>query len=124
MARTQRTQTTLYEKYGPEGIKAVVDEFYDRCLADPNVNYYFDGVDMHMLRMHQAAFVSYILGSPKPYTNAKLREAHKGLGIQEQDYEIILKHLDGAMKKFNLDLEDRAKILAIFRTFKAFIINQ
>lgn len=40
-------EETLYEWLsGRESIAAVVDEFYDRVMADDQVNYYFEDIDM------------------------------------------------------------------------------
>jgi hemoglobin len=39
--------TTLYEKLGGhEAIQSVVDDFYNRILADDTINHFFADVDM------------------------------------------------------------------------------
>ncbi|WP_206425311.1 group I truncated hemoglobin [Staphylospora marina] len=115
----------LFEKLGgEEAVRAVVNEFYDRVLNDSRVSGIFDGVDMNILRSHQTIFMSFMLGSPVKFEGKTLREAHKGLGITSEEYEIILDHLNGALKKFNVGIEERAKILAFVRTLKPFIMGQ
>ena len=42
---------TLYDRLGErEGIQAVVDDFYDRLLADDDLGPFFAGADMEKLR--------------------------------------------------------------------------
>lgn len=54
---------TLYERLGGEdAIAAVVDEFYDRVVADEQVAYYFEDVDMQQQRAHQTQFISSVAG--------------------------------------------------------------
>jgi hemoglobin len=48
-----------------QAIGLVVDEFYNRVLADDTVNHFFVHTDMQKQRSHQKAFISYALGSPE-----------------------------------------------------------
>ena len=46
---------SLYERLGQEqGIRAAVDEFYDRVTGDPELKPYFDGIDMARLQIGRA----------------------------------------------------------------------
>lgn len=117
---------TLYEKLGGEkAIAAVVNEFYDRMINDEKVSHYFRYTDMEKLRKHQISyFMSYALGGPNKYEGATLRESHKGLNISHEHYEIAIKHLNGALRKYNVPLEDRVKIEAFLRSVKPHIIHK
>jgi hemoglobin len=118
------TKSTLYEKLGGEQtIAAVITEFYNRMLQDDRVNHHFIGVNMEQLRRHKITyFMSYALGGPKRYEGITLRQAHAGLNITSEEYEIAIKHLNSSLRKFNVQLEDIAKIEAFLRTVKPHII--
>ena len=85
---------TIYEQLGEEnGIRAAVDDFYARVLADPELKTYFDGVDMARLRSHQALLLVQVTGGPARYEGRDLAEAHRGLNITSADYERVVAHL-------------------------------
>lgn len=91
--------TTLYEKLGGEqAIKQVVDDFYTRVLADDTVNSFFAHTDMEKQRRHQTAFISFVLGSPIPYTGRSMEKAHVGLNLQPEHFDAIVKYLSEALE--------------------------
>jgi hemoglobin len=83
---------------GGAAVSAVVNDFYRRVLADPQLAPYFEGVDMVRLKRHQALLVTQVLGGPDNYTGRPLGEAHAGLGIDHDDFNSVVGHLAAAMK--------------------------
>jgi hemoglobin len=83
---------------GGAAVSAVVNDFYRRVLADPQLAPYFEGVDMVRLKRHQALLVTQVLGGPENYTGRPLGEAHAGLGIDHDDFTAVVGHLAAAMK--------------------------
>lgn len=118
--------TTLYEKLGGEKtIAAVVNEFYDRMIKDDKVSHFFKDTDMERLRRHQITyFMSYALGGPNKYEGSTLRASHKGMNITHEQYEVAIQHLNGALRKFNVPLEDRVKMEVFLRSVKPHIIHK
>lgn len=58
-------QESLYEKLGGrDSIEKVVDRFYEKVLADPIVNHFFEHTNMDKQRKHQTKFLSYALEDP------------------------------------------------------------
>ena len=77
------TESTLYERIGGEAaVRAAVDRFYERALANPELQGFFTAVSMPRLKSHQFAFLSQALGGPKQYNGASMRDAHSRLAIQ------------------------------------------
>lgn len=71
------TQETLYNRLGQrEGIRTVVDEFYDRLLADEKLGPLFEDADVDRLRETQTDFLCEKAGGPETYDAAPVREAH------------------------------------------------
>ncbi|MGA9175058.1 MAG: group 1 truncated hemoglobin [Thermoactinomyces sp.] len=118
------TKSTLYERLGGEQtIAAVINEFYNRMIQDDRVNHHFIGVNMEVLRRHQITyFMSFALGGPKRYEGSTLRQSHAGLNITSEEYEIAIKHLNSSLRKFNVQLEDIARVEAFLRSVKPHII--
>ena len=115
---------TLYERLGgTDGIEAVVDEFYDRVVADEQVAYYFDDVDMQQQRAHQTQFISSVAGGPVEYTGDDMKTAHDHLGITPSEFEAIAGHLEDALVEFDVDEDDRQAVLEAVASYQDAIVT-
>lgn len=82
---------------GAPAVTAVVADFYDRVLADPELAPFFEGVDLARLRRHQVLLVSQVLGGPAEYDGRELRDAHSGMEITGEHFSAVVTHLVDAM---------------------------
>lgn len=115
---------TLYDRLGGEpAIGAVVDEFYDRVLADESLAHHFDDVDMSEQRSHQTKFISAVTGGPIQYGGDDMRTAHEGLSITDEEFDAIAGHLDDALREFDVDGADREAVLEAIEGFRAEIVE-
>ncbi|MEW2427544.1 group 1 truncated hemoglobin [Micromonospora sp. NPDC047644] len=78
---------------GASSVKAAVELFYDKVLADPELAGYFDGVDMAGQRRHLALMLTVVLGGPNEYAGRGLAEAHQPLGITVGHYAKVGEYL-------------------------------
>ncbi|MGC4869223.1 group I truncated hemoglobin [Micromonospora sp. DT53] len=78
---------------GASSVKAAVELFYDKVLADPELAGYFADVDMAGQRRHLALMLTVVLGGPNEYTGRGLAEAHQPLNITEGHYAKVGEHL-------------------------------
>jgi hemoglobin len=83
---------------GAPAIASVVDLFYTRVLADPQLSGYFTGTDLTRLKRHQVQLVSQVMGGPVTYEGPELAEAHKGRGITGGDFGKVVVHLVSALE--------------------------
>ncbi|MFG1694898.1 group 1 truncated hemoglobin [Nonomuraea sp. NPDC049309] len=95
---------------GASAVSAVVDEFYDRVVADPALGRYFTGTDMGKLKAHQRSFVAAALGGPQEYRGKTMDQAHAGLGITGADFDAVVGHLAGALTHCGVPEETIATI--------------
>ncbi|MFI5490718.1 group 1 truncated hemoglobin [Micromonospora echinaurantiaca] len=94
MTVTEENRLSHYERIGgAASVKAAVDVFYDKVLADPEVAGYFDHVDMAQQRRHLALMLTVVLGGPDEYPGRGLAEAHRPLRIPAAHYDIVGAHL-------------------------------
>jgi hemoglobin len=83
-----------YERLGgAPTISEAVERFYTRLLADPQLSGYFADIEMPVLKRHQAALLSQVLGGPKEYDGRELAAAHRGMNITRTDYDAVCAHL-------------------------------
>ncbi len=83
---------------GGPAIGSVVDLFYTRVLADPELSGYFADSDLTRLKRHQVQLVSQVMGGPVTYDGLALAEAHKGRGITGGHFGKVVVHLVGALE--------------------------
>lgn len=87
-------EPTIYDAIGGDpALVAVVDDFYTRVLADPNLSGFFAGANMTKLKGRQVEFFAAALGGPLPYQGASMRDAHRGRGIRQEHFDLVAGHL-------------------------------
>nr|MDU9044856.1 group 1 truncated hemoglobin [Candidatus Electrothrix aestuarii] len=102
----EEAKPTLFEEIGGhDAVKAAVDGFYEKVLADDRVNGFFKGVDMDRQRAMQTAFLTFAFGGPNAYEGKNLRAAHAHLvakGLNDTHFDIILEHLGATLKELGV----------------------
>jgi hemoglobin len=97
--QTTRGAVSDYEIIGGgPAVSAVVNDFYERVLADSQLAPHFEEVDLARLKRHQVLLVTKVLGGPDHYTGRPLDEAHDSLGITRHDLAAVVSHLAAAVK--------------------------
>ncbi|MDS0283186.1 truncated hemoglobin [Haloarcula onubensis] len=94
---------TLYDRLGGrDGIGAVVDEFYDALLADPDLGPLFANADMAELRRTQTDFLCEAAGGPERYDGPPVREAHAHVPFTPAHIQRAVALLYGALDAFDV----------------------
>ena len=94
----------LLDRIGGEAaLKAAVDEFYHRIIADDELAPFFADVKMSAMRVHQVRFLSIALTSiPDDYdVAAMIATKHDRLfdqGLNETHFDMVAGHLVGALE--------------------------
>lgn len=115
---------TLYEEIGGrEAVEAVVSDFYDRVLVDPELEHYFEDTDTEKLYAHQVAFVSSVAGGPVEYEGRDMEAAHEGLGITGAAFERVAEHLEAALRANDVADENVAAILDAFASYEDDVVE-
>ena len=107
-------EKSLYEQIGgAEGISRLVDAFYVRVLADPQLKRFFAGVEMGKLRGMQEELFSSALGGPMRYSGRSMLQAHRRLQIGLQDYQRFMGHLFDTLDDagFGLSEQERYEVI-------------
>lgn len=114
---------TLYEKLGGQQFVAqIVDDFYQRVLADDTVNYFFANTDMEKQRRHQTAFISHALGGSNQYTGRSMEKAHAGLNRQPEHFEAIANHLGESLDEYELTQAEIKSVLQRVSTLREAVL--
>jgi hemoglobin len=106
-------EVSTYEMMGGEpAVVAVVDDFYERVLADPQLAAFFAGANMPKLKGRQVEFFAAALGGPDVYQGGSMRQAHVGRGIGQADFDKVAFHLVNALAAAGVPAGTIAQIAA------------
>ncbi|RCV54716.1 group I truncated hemoglobin [Marinitenerispora sediminis] len=117
--------TTIYDRIGGyEAIAAVVDDFYVRVLADPELAGFFSGTSMPRLKGRQTEFFSAALGGPVAYTGATMKDVHAGRGIEQRHFDLVAGHLSAALAAAGVPEETVGEIIALIAPLSEDIVSR
>ena len=89
---------SIYDSIGGKpAVRAAVDDFYARVLADRRLAAFFTGTDVQRLKAHQRAFIAAAIGGPDVFTGRDMASAHAGLVIGDGDFDAVVGHLVGTL---------------------------
>ncbi len=104
---------SIYERIGGEaGIASMVDSFYEKVVADPELAPYFVHVPIDKLRRMQREFFGAAVGGPIVYSGRPLSEAHHSLAISRREFQRFTEHLIETLKEKGVDEQDVSEIIA------------
>lgn len=99
-----KTPDAMYQSIGGDaGLTELVDVFYERLWADPELKHYFDGIDRAELKRHQRMFLTYVLGGPDAFEGRPLPEAHRGLNITNEAFDSVAHHLQLSLEELDVE---------------------
>lgn len=109
---------TAYERIGgAAAVKAAVDLFYSKVMADSRIAHYFDEINMARLKAHQRAMITTIAGgqqdeyADREEAHRRLQQAHEHLRITDADFDIVVGHLVATLAELHVP-DDLIKELA------------
>src|SRR5262249_52312621 len=79
--------TTLYERLGgAAGVGELIDRFYAKVVADPELEPFFRNSSLERIRQMQREFFGAALDGPVVYTGLSLAQLHAGRGITPRHF--------------------------------------
>ncbi|MEU1240476.1 group 1 truncated hemoglobin [Micromonospora parva] len=115
MTVTEKTApASHYDRIGgASSVKAAVELFYDKVLADPELAGYFTDVEMAVQRRHLALMLTVVLGGPNEYTGRGLAEAHQPLNITVEHYAKVGEHLTATLTELGVPADILADVQTV-----------
>ncbi|WP_254534857.1 group I truncated hemoglobin [Halomarina litorea] len=115
---------TVFDRLGGhEAVESVVNDFYDRVLNDERVIHHFEDSNTTELRAHQVQFISAVTGGPVEYSGDDMRDAHRGMGITDTEFNVVADHLDTALAENGVSDEDRELVLETVEELRPEIVE-
>ncbi len=118
----------LYDKIGGSvTINKLVQIFYDRVLADPQLGPYFPQTDMATLRAQQAMFISMLLGGSRSFNGRDLTTAHAGAraqGLNDAHFDALLEHFGESLQQVGVAENYTREILALLESTRNAVLGR
>ena len=114
------SEKTLYDRLGKkEGIRAVVEDFYDRLLGDTELGPFFEGADMEKLRRTQTDFLCEAAGGPETYDAEPVREAHLHIPFTPDHIQRAVELLHESLDACDVPEEDADAVVQAIAAYEA-----
>src|SRR6056297_148811 len=118
------TEDTLYDRLGGhDAISAVVDDFYDRLVADPDLGPFFADADLDRLRKTQTDFLCEAAGGPQTYDGPSIEDAHLDVPFEPAHIERAVELLYESLEAFDVEGEDADAVVGAVAQFEAELLT-
>jgi hemoglobin len=124
------TNLTLWDRLGGEkGVAKVVDDFVALAGSDPKVDvtrggkFKLDDLALVDLKRKLVEFISSATGGPLKYTGKSMKDAHKGMGITNEQFDAAGADLKKVLTKNNVKAEDADALLKIVDSTRKDIVE-
>lgn len=114
----------IYDEIGGRAVvDLVVDLFYRRLLADPDLAPYFANVDLADQIRRQCSFMAFALGRLPRYDGGSIRETHRPLSLGEAEFAGVAKHLAAALAEIGVAAPLIARVMTVVATTKGDVLD-
>jgi hemoglobin len=115
---------SIYDSIGGSAaVKAAVDDFYVRVLADPLLAPFFRTTDITRLKSHQRAFIAAAIGGPEIYAGRDLASAHAGMGISNAQFDAVVGHLGATLEHLGVPSDTIGQIAGTLAPLRSDIVT-
>jgi hemoglobin len=115
---------TLYERLGgTEGITKIVSDLVDIHLKNPRIATRFATSDIAKLKNRAATFFIAGSGGPNAYEGKDMLSAHKGMNIDDEEFNAVLDDAIAALTKNNIGQREKEEVLFILYSMKKDIVR-
>ena len=145
VAKKAEAEKSLYDRLGgEETLKAIVDDFVTRVLADPRVNWERKGIkqgglgfgrnksvqwdanehNVGQLKKHLVQFLSLSTGGPPHYDGLDMKAAHSGKHITNSEFDASVGDFKASLDKLQVPNKEQKELLAIIESTRPQVVEK
>jgi hemoglobin len=123
-------KVSLYERLGGESaIKKVVDDFVAEMVADPKIRephkkHFMDEEHVPELKKKLVDQIGEATGGPQKYTGRNMKDAHKGQGITNADFDATVAVLIRVLDKNKVGAVEKDELLALLGPMRKDVVEK
>jgi hemoglobin len=118
---------TLYKRLGGyDAIAAVADNLLSRLTADPQLGRFWKHRGDDGVRREKQLLIDYLCtsaGGPLYYVGRDMKVAHRGMGINERDWQILLGHMNSTLDHFKVPTQEKSEVLGFVESLKKDVVE-
>ena len=116
----------LFEKYGgTAAVSLIVNSFYKRIMAKPNLRRYYQNTNMATLATCMAEFISHLLGkSTREYEKDYLKSKHAHLSITNASFHQVAQTLRHELMEAGFEPQDVDQVMATVWASRSDIVTK
>jgi hemoglobin len=115
----------VYKDFGErDGLVALMNDLMVNLVDDPRTRPFFADADQKKIKAELVDQFCVILGGPCQYAGKSMKEAHKGLAIDEASFNALVEDLQRAMDKHHIPFRSQNKLLAKLAPMHREVINR
>ena len=135
----------LYERLGGEkGIALIVEDWVNRAIADPRVNWERKGVTRGgwsvergesvewkntpdagtRMKKHIAQSLAVQTGGPPLYEGKDMKAAHAGMNISNAEFDAAIGDLKASMDNLKIPTQEQKELLAIVESARPLVVTK
>jgi hemoglobin len=118
---------TLYKRLGGyDAIAAVADDLLPRLMADPRLGRFWQNRGEDGVRREKQLLIDFLCssaGGPLYYVGRNMKVSHRGLGINEDDWQVFLGHVDATLEYFKVPPQEKSEVFGFVESLKKDIVE-
>lgn len=116
---------SLYDEIGGEAtIAAVVTDYWHRVSADDVLSPWFSEIDNRQLAFHLRAYLTVALDGPEKYEGRSMRNAHAGLRITGNAFDLLAHQLRESFIRTGASAENILRVDARLARLRPVIVER
>lgn len=136
---------TLFQRLGGEaGLRRIVDDFVDRAIADPRVNWQRRGVERggflgiggesaewkatpenrRLLKDRFYQFLALAAGGPADYRGREIEALHEGMAISNSEFDATVGDLKASLDSLGVAAPEQKELLALLESTRPQIVEE
>jgi hemoglobin len=118
---------TLYQRLGGyDAIAAVADNLLPRLMGDPQLGRFWKHRGEDGVRREKQLLIDYLCasaGGPLYYVGREMATSHRGMGINEQDWQVFMGHVNATLDHFKVPPREKGEVLTFVESLKKQIVE-
>jgi hemoglobin len=115
---------TLYDRLGgKDAITAVVDSFVAIAAKDTRINKKFARSDVGRVKTMLVDQVCSATGGPCTYKGRSMKDAHRGMGVTEGEFNALVEDLTASLNAYNVGKPEQDELISALATMKGDIVE-
>ena len=118
---------SLYKRLGGyDGIAAFADNLLPRLMADPRLGRFWQHRGEDGVRREKQLLIDYLCacaGGPMYYTGRDMKLAHRGMRIDDRDWQTFVGHINATLDHFKAPSQEKSEVLGFVESLKKEIVE-